>query len=194
MWCETTDNGCLDTRAGVRLWKPGMKSQTASGHRDRTDKSVSPSNTNSAGFDATRDITADRFRRALSEPMIMVFDAPLLARVRHGEHTYTVDLISGSCQCDDYHYRGHSIVCKHSLRAACAALYTDCRTTAFLAHVAQYARNAGCPDDVRGCHGPTTPADRPAGLPCTKCMEAVRAPDIDEFTVWSAFAPPEASQ
>lgn len=164
-----------------------MTTQLARG--GHTDKVASTTNTNSAGFDTSRDIDGDRFRRALREPMIVVFDAPLLARVAHGEHTYTVDLISGSCQCDDYHYRGYKIVCKHAIRAALAALYTDA-SSAFMAYVARYSREAGCPDGVNRCRGPTTPADWQAHLPCTKCCDAVRAPGVDEYTVWSRFAPP----
>lgn len=147
-----------------------------------------------SGFDSSRDITADRFRRALSEELLVVFDVPLLARVRHGDETYTVDLISASCQCGDYTHRGHSVVCKHALRAALAAFYTDVRVTEFLAHVAQHARSAGCPNDVHGCRGPTLPAEWDGYLPCAECIEAVRAPGIDEFTVWSRFATPASEQ
>lgn len=143
------------------------------------------------GDDDRRAITDDRFTRALTEPMVVVFDAPLFSRVRHGDETYQVDLVSGMCDCPDAIHRGHSIVCKHAIRAALASLYGDGRVSEFVARVAAYAREAGCPNDVRGCHGPTTPADRAGSLPCQQCIEAVRAPAVDEYTVWSAFAAPD---
>ena len=143
-----------------------------------------------SGFDRRRAIDDDRFRRAVEETMVVVFDAPLLARIGHGEQTYTVDLVSGSCECEDYLYRGESVVCKHAIRAALAALFTDVRVTEFVARVAHHARTAGCPEGVRGCRGPTTPAEWSGRLPCATCCDAVRAPGVDEFTVWSAFSAP----
>lgn len=133
-----------------------------------------------------RTIESGRFRRALTEPMTVVFDGPGsgVGEVEHGEQTYEVELAGGVCECADYRFRGESLICKHVIRACLAALFdANQRNTALVARVARFAREYGCEHGVRGCAGPTTAG--PRGLPCQPCINAVRAPDVDEFTVWT---------
>lgn len=133
-----------------------------------------------------RTIESGRFARALTEPMTVAFDGPRsgIAEVEHDGTEYQVELASGRCECADYQFRGESLICKHVLRACLSALFDgEQQNTELVARVARFAREAGCEHDVRGCSGPTTAG--PRGLPCQSCINAVRAPNVDEWTVWN---------
>lgn len=131
-----------------------------------------------------RTIDAERFARALTEPMTVTFDGPGVGEVEHGEQAYEVELAGGVCGCDDYRFRGESIVCKHVIRASLSALFDgEQPNTRIMARVARFAREYGCAHSVRGCSGPTTRGER--GLPCQQCINAVRAATVDEYTVWA---------
>lgn len=144
--------------------------------------------TNSAGKTGTTvepTLTDARFERACTESMTVERRGPAVYDVHHDGETYAVDLESGHCTCADCQFRG--IGCKHAERAALTALFGDGTHTAFVARVARFARERECPNDVRGCHGPTTESDRCGGLPCQHCIESVRAPAVDEYAVWKAL-------
>lgn len=131
-----------------------------------------------------RTIESGRFARASTEAMSVTFTGPGIAEVEHDGATYEVELAGGVCTCADYQFRGESLICKHFQRAALAALFdAEQPNTEMMAQVARYAFEAGCQHDVRGCAGPTTLG--PRGLPCQNCINAVRAPNVDEYTVWT---------
>lgn len=137
-----------------------------------------------------RTIEAGRFRRACTEDMAVEFTGPSIAEVAsESGNTYEVELGGGVCECKDYEFRGDRFICKHVQRACLSAIFdADQRNTHLVARVARCAHNGGCEHGVRGCTGPTTPADRLGGLPCPGCCDAVRAPTVDEYTVWNRLA------
>ena len=129
-------------------------------------------------------LTAARFKRAVTQDMSVERRSPGVYDVHHDGSTYAVDLESGHCGCKDCKFRG--IGCKHSQRAALAAIFGEGVQFEFVARVARFTREQGCVHDVRGCSGPTAVGER--GFPCQQCINAVRAPDVDEWTVWCALS------
>ena len=125
-------------------------------------------------------LTAARFERAVTQTMDVERRGLGVYDVHHDGATYAVDLESGHCGCEDCKFRG--IGCKHSQRAALTAMFGEGVQFEYVARVARFAREQGCVHEVRGCEGPTT--EGPRGLPCQNCIDAVRAPDVDEWTVW----------
>jgi hypothetical protein len=151
--------------AGIFVERPAMEATTP---------------TAKSGIDP---IESGRFERACTQPMCVEFTGPGVADVTHDGATYEVELESGHCECDDYAHRGKRLICKHVQRAALSVLFNDDQwNTKVVGLVARYAAESGCQHGVRGCAGPTIEGER--GLPCTGCCDAVRAPDVDEFTVW----------
>ena len=125
-------------------------------------------------------IDADRFARALSPALSADRISDGLYRVTSDAETYTVDLGSARCDCADHHYRGET--CKHALLAALSEVITERVSTPFVARVAGFTRDHGCPsENDRLCDGPLGPR-----LPCPACMDGLRSESIDEFDVWNA--------
>ncbi|MGQ5516021.1 hypothetical protein [Halococcus saccharolyticus] len=127
-------------------------------------------------------LTEARYRRATTEEMDAEPVAPAIYDVHSASgETYRIELESGYCGCADTTFRG--LGCKHSQRAALAALFDDVqRNTRFVARVAAFAAEHGCEHDVRGCAGPTLVGKR--GYPCTGCVAATGG---DDWTVWTAL-------
>lgn len=136
-----------------------------------------------------RRITAARFGNAILEDMSVTFTGPGIAEVTKTDGTtYQVELEGGYCECPDLKYRGDSIVCKHVIRGAIAAVYhDDQRTTELAAAVLRLSKQTGCVYEVNGCNGPTMPANRAVGVPCVGCTEAVKSDGVDEYDIWVTF-------
>ena len=126
-------------------------------------------------------LTTARFERAVKQEMSVKRQGPGVYDVHHDGETYAVDLESGHCGCEDCKFRG--IGCKHSQRAALTAIFSEGVRYEFVARVARFSREQGCVHDVSGCSGPTTVGERE--FPCQRCINAVRAQDVDEYTVWT---------
>lgn len=132
--------------------------------------------------DTERRIDPSRFERACTETMTVRDHGPGQYLVGHRGEQRVVDVETGTCECDDYQYRGHSVFCKHVLRACIHHLFRSAPNTRLVARVARFARDADCPYDVRGCAGPTTLGAR--GYPCPGCVAATSSGD---WTVWQAL-------
>jgi hypothetical protein len=158
---------CWRTRAGCFVRETAMSTTTRRGQ-------------NGVATADEPNLTAARFERAVRQEMSVERRGPGVYDVHHDGSTYAVDLESGHCGCEDCKFRG--IGCKHSQRAALTAIFGEGVCTEFVARVARFAREQGCVHDVRGCSGPTAVGGR--GYPCQQCIDAVRAPDVDEYTVW----------
>lgn len=78
--------------------------------------------TNQSPEPATEDVD-DRDRRAATECMIVLPEAPGLYRVWSAEREYLVDGHSGVCECADSTYRG--VKCKHVRRCEFATGVRD---------------------------------------------------------------------
>lgn len=125
-------------------------------------------------------LTAARFERAVTQEMTVERCAPGVYDVHHDGSTYNVELESGHCGCEDCKFRGTG--CKHSQRAALAAIFGEGVRYEFVGWVACFASEQGCVHDVRGCSGPTTVGER--GYPCPGCVEAAGG---DDWAVWCAL-------
>lgn len=124
-------------------------------------------------------IEHDRYVRACSEDMLVEILAPDMVLITHDDSEYTVDLHDGVCECPDYQYRG--ILCKHIIKGALFAFYTEGVKTPVVARVVRYANTISCPaDNHRICDGPVGPK-----YPCPKCVAATTAND---WTVWQQTA------
>lgn len=124
-------------------------------------------------------IDHDRYVRACSEEMSVEMLAPNMALVTHDDSEYTVDLLDGVGECPDHQYR--ETICKHIIKAALFAFYTEGVKTPIVARVVRHANDNPCPaDNHRICDGPVGPK-----LPCPDC---VRATTVDEWTVWQQTA------
>ena len=131
-----------------------------------------------------RSIETDRLSRALTQDYIVHDAGELQYLVGHADRTqqYLVDVEMGTCGCEDYQFRGHSVYCKHVLRACIHHAFCSSPNTVLVARVLQKVRDAGCLDDVEGCSGPTTIGAR--GYPCPGCVSATSSGD---WTVWQAL-------
>ena len=147
-----------------------------------TKNSVSKESTDLGGSTSvSRSIEHGRFARALTPSMTAERDSEGLYRVESGDESYTVELGSAACDCPDHQYRGGEHVCKHAIRAALTEVLTERVSTEFVARVADFAREHGCPSGhTRLCDGPLGPR-----LPCPECMDGVRSASIDEGDVWT---------
>lgn len=139
--------------------------------------------TTNAVAESSIDLTDARFTRALGEEIDVERTAALTYEAHHDGETYAIDLQSGSCTCPDAQYR--SLGCKHAIKCALHALFTDGSQSRFVALVPQFAREQGCVHGISGCEGPTTKGLR--GLPCQQCIDTVRGENVDEWTVWCAL-------
>ena len=126
-----------------------------------------------------RSIDHDRYKRACAEDMTISWIAPNMATVAHNDADYNVDLVEGACGCPDSTYR--HVYCKHAIKAALAAIYTEGITTPFVARVVRYIDEHSCPSgNDHICSGPTGPE-----LPCPDCIEATT---VGEWVVWQQTA------
>lgn len=121
------------------------------------------------------ELTTERYQRACAEDMTTGRVAPKTYDVHHDGETYAVDLDSGHCSCPDCQYRG--VGCKHAIAAALNALFTSGSHTRFVALVARFAAEHGCPTDAHDCAGPCGTGT----YPCPDCVAATRTGD---WTVW----------
>lgn len=65
--------------------------------------------------------------------------------------------------------------------------YTERVSTEFVARVAGFTRDHGCPSgNDRLCDGPLGPR-----LPCPACCDGLRSESIDEYDVWNAVVSEE---
>ena len=96
--------------------------------------------------------------------------------VHHNGETYAVDLESGHCGCEDCKFRG--IGCKHSQRAALTAIFDAGVRYGFVARVARFAREQGCPSDANDCDGP-------CGVGTYPCPDCVSGVGVGDWTVWT---------
>ena len=131
-----------------------------------------------------RRIESDRLSRTLTEDLTVRDAGQLQYLVGHADRTqeYLVDVEMGTCECEDYQFRGHSVYCKHVLRACIHHAFRSSSNTALVARALQKVRDDGCPKGVRGCAGPTTLGAR--GYPCPGCVAATSSGD---WTVWTAL-------
>ena len=172
---------------------PGVSAPDRLSRRSLTAMATSATGTESGVGPNGRTIENGRFERACTETMAVTFTGPSIAEVEHGGETYEVELGGGVCECADYQFRGETLVCKHVLRACLSTLFdAEQRNTEYVARVAAFARKSGCARAVRGCAGPTVAG--PRGLPCQGCIDAVRAPGVDEWTVWSRLVGPRSRE
>ena len=121
-------------------------------------------------------LTDARFERAVAQDIEAECIAPLSYEVTHDGSAYEVDLQSGHCTCEDRQFRG--LGCKHAIKCALDALFTDGAQSRFTAQVAQFAREQGCPFDSRDCNGP-------CGIgvyPCPNCVSGIGVGDWDVWT------------
>ena len=98
------------------------------------------------------------------------------SEVHHEGETYAIDLESANCTCPDAQYR--SLGCKHAIKCALHALFTDGAQSRFVAQVAQFSREQGCPFDSRDCGGVCTPGQ----YPCPSCVSGVT---VGDWAVWT---------
>jgi len=131
---------------------------------------------NTVATTAEPELTTERYRRACGESMDTERVALKTYDVHHGDETYAVDLESGHCSCPDCQYRG--LGCKHAIAAALNALFTSGARTRFVAQVARFAADHGCPTDAHNCAGPCGTGQ----YPCPDCVAASRTGD---WTVWT---------
>jgi hypothetical protein len=148
---------------------------------NRASQKVKPMSTssttaeNAIGIDQ-RTIDHDRVVRALTEDMTVTTDVENMPIVEHDGREYTVDLVQGSCDCHDAQYRP-ATYCKHGMKAALVAIFSEGVTTPFVARVVRYFTEHPCPlgnDHV--CMGPVGPC-----LPCPGCIAGTNA---GEYIVW----------
>ena len=133
--------------------------------------------TKNAAPETSIDLTAARFERAVAQDIDAECIASLSYEVHHDGSTYEVDLQSGHCTCEDRHYRG--LGCKHSIKCALHALFTDDGAqSAFIAQVARFARERGCPTDSRDCDGP-------CGIGVYPCPDCVSGLTVGDWAVWT---------
>ena len=135
-----------------------------------------PMSTTHAVPETSIDLTDARFARALGEEMDVERTASLTYEVRHDGETYAIDLQSASCTCPDAQYR--SFGCKHAIKCALHALFTDGAQSRFVAQVARFACEQGCPSDANGCDGP-------CGVGTYPCPECVSGVGVGDWTVWT---------
>jgi DNA-directed RNA polymerase subunit RPC12/RpoP len=102
---------------------------------------------------------------------------PATYEVVHDGETYGVDLDSVHCTCPDHEYRDAR--CKHLVRAALFAAFTDGVRTRFIAAVVRASDDFGCVDGHAGCAGPTGDT-----LPCQTCIHGT---GTGEWTVWAVL-------
>ena len=121
-------------------------------------------------------LTDARFERAVAENIDVECVAPLSYEAHHDGSTYEVDLQSGHCTCEDRQYRG--LGCKHAIKCALNALFTDGSQSQFVARVAQFAREKGCPTDSRDCDGP-------CGIGVYPCPDCVSGIGVGDWAVWT---------
>jgi hypothetical protein len=141
----------------------------------------------------TASIEADRFERAVTEPMAVERTADRLYTVTTESGSYDVDLRTGACSCPDAEYRGDRYVRKHTIRAALVEVVANTVSTELVARVVAFSRDQGCPVDGHGgdCEGPLA---RIGSLPCPTCCDATRSEETDEFDVWATLVAPYKSQ
>jgi hypothetical protein len=137
----------------------------------------------------TASIEANRFERAVTEPMSVERMADRLYRVTTESGEYDVDLRAGACSCPDAEYRGDRYVCKHAVRAVLVEVFANTVSTELVARVVAFARDQGCP--VEGHGGDCTGLFGGTGaLPCPTCCDAARSPTTDEYDVWNRVVAP----
>ena len=132
--------------------------------------------TTNAVPESSIDLTDARFARALGEKIDVERTAPLTYEVHHDGETYAIDLLSASCTCPDAQYR--SFGCKHAIKCALHALFTDESQSRFVAQVARFVREQGCPFDSRDCDGLCGVGN----YPCSDCVSGV---GVGDWTVWT---------
>ncbi|WP_273835094.1 SWIM zinc finger family protein [Halococcus sp. PRR34] len=125
----------------------------------------------------THGIDHDRYVRALVEDMDVLSLGPGTYEVRHDGGTYGVDLRNVHCTCPDHEYRDAR--CKHLIRAALHAAFTEGVRTEFTAAVVRASDHYGCADGYEGCEGPTGDT-----LPCQTCIHGT---STGEWTVWAVL-------
>jgi len=132
-----------------------------------------------------RSIESGRLMKALTRPMAIERVAPRQYDVTHDGTTRTVDIETGSCSCADYKYRGERFVCKHVLRAAIHAVFTEGVRTRLQARIVAATREAGCPHahgsitDEHDCEGPLGRG----AFPCPDCVRC----SPGEWSAWVAL-------
>ena len=122
------------------------------------------------------DLTDARFERAVAQDIEIERITPLSYEAHHDGETYEVDLQSGHCTCEDRQFRG--IGCKHAMKCALHGLFTDGSQSRFIAQVAQFAHEQGCPFGSCDCDGP-------CGIgvyPCPDCVSGIGVGDRDVWT------------
>ena len=125
----------------------------------------------------THGIDEDRYVRAVRENMDVEYLGPATYEVVHDGEVYGVDLNGAHCTCPDHEYRDAR--CKHLVRAALFAAFTDGVRTRFIAAVVRASDDFGCVDDHAGCAGPTGDT-----LPCQTCIHGT---GTGEWTVWAVL-------
>lgn len=124
-------------------------------------------------------INHDRYVRACSEDMSAEMIAPNMVFLTHDDAEYTVDLRNGVGEYPDYQYRG--VLCKHIIKGALFAFYTESVKTPIVARVVRYANDTPCPAGNHCiCDGPVGPK-----LPCPECVAVTT---VDTWTVWQQTA------
>ncbi|HET7325445.1 MAG TPA: hypothetical protein VFJ06_14050 [Halococcus sp.] len=132
--------------------------------------------TTNAVPESSIDLTPARFERAVAQEIEAERITPLSYEVHHDGSTYEVDLESGHCTCEDRHYRG--LGCKHAIKCALSALFTDGSQSQFIARVARFAAEQGCPFDSSDCRGP-------CGIGVYPCPDCVSGIGLDDWTIWT---------
>ena len=125
----------------------------------------------------THGIDEDRYVRAVRETMTVTELGPATYEVAHEGETYGVDLDGIHCTCPDHEYRDAR--CKHLVRAALFAAFTNGVRTRFTAAVVRAADDFGCVDGHADCAGPTGDT-----LPCQTCIHGT---GTGEWTVWAVL-------
>ena len=132
--------------------------------------------TTNAATESSIALTDARFERAVAQDIETERIAPLFYEVHHDGSTYEIDLQSGHCTCEDRQFRG--IGCKHAVKCALHSLFTDGAQSQFVAQVARFARERGCPTDSRDCDGPCGIGQ----YPCPDCVSGI---GVGDWVVWT---------
>ena len=131
--------------------------------------------TTNAATERSIDLTDARFERAITQEFNVERTAPLTYEVHHDDETYAIDLESASCTCPDAQYR--SLGCKHAIACALHELFTDGSQSRFVARVATFASEQGCPFNSRDCDGPCGVGH----YPCSNCVSGL---GVGDWAVW----------
>ena len=122
----------------------------------------------------THGIDEDRYVRAVVETMTVTELGPATYEVAHEGESYGVDLREAHCTCPDHEYRDAR--CKHLVRAALFAAFTEGVRTRFTAAVVRASDDFGCAEDHAECAGPTGDT-----LPCPTCVAGT---STGHWSVW----------